>query len=85
MDIPGTTEAVEKDRRLDRALSWLRQQHVEIQSDFHSVAGDASFRRYFRLNNGDHSVILMDAPPDRETSEPFVEIDQRLRKAGMKE
>jgi aminoglycoside/choline kinase family phosphotransferase len=47
------------------------------------VSGDASFRRYFRLAAGGRSLILMDAPPDREDSRPFVDIAQRLRAAGL--
>jgi len=38
------------------------------------ASGDASFRRYFRLQSGDQSFIAMDAPPDREDSVPFVTI-----------
>ena len=29
------------------------------------LVGDASFRRYFRVRNGDKSAMLMDAPPPR--------------------
>lgn len=41
---------------------------------------DASFRRYERLNNGDKSVMLMDAPPEKEDIKPFVNIDHYLRR-----
>ena len=46
------------------------------------ITGDASFRRYFRVKRdiGD-SVILMDAPPDRETPAAFVEVTRRLLRA----
>ena len=47
------------------------------------VSGDASFRRYFRLQTQHRSLILMDAPPDKESSEPFVDISRRLRTAGL--
>jgi len=83
MDIPGTTELVINDRRLDQALGWLRQKNVEIQSDFRSVAGDASFRRYFRLKADGVSRILMDAPPPDEDVEPFIDITRRLRQADL--
>ena len=29
-----------------------------------ALGGDASFRRYFRVQDGDRSFILMDAPPE---------------------
>ncbi|MEE9433912.1 MAG: phosphotransferase [Sphingorhabdus sp.] len=39
------------------------------------VAGDASFRRYFRLTQPDgNSAILMDAPPPHENPQTFVDL-----------
>jgi len=38
------------------------------------VSGDASFRRYFRLTEAERSWILVDAPPEKENSTPFVSI-----------
>lgn len=40
---------------------------------------DASFRRYFRLKRGSEAVLLMDAPPEREDTRPFVRIARHLR------
>jgi len=43
------------------------------------VAGDASFRRYFRLARSDGSrAILMDAPPPEEDPKPFIDIAEYL-------
>ncbi len=53
------------------------------QVGVHPVSGDASFRRYFRLRSDKQSWILMDAPPDKEHSAPFVDIAARLRRAGL--
>lgn len=36
------------------------------------LAGDASFRRYFRVTDGERSAVLMDAPPPHEDTQPFV-------------
>ncbi|WP_372748838.1 aminoglycoside phosphotransferase family protein [Litorivivens sp.] len=48
------------------------------------VAGDASFRRYFRLRPEQQpSVIVMDAPPDKEDSAPFLDIAGRLQHVGI--
>ena len=47
------------------------------------VSGDASFRRYFRFNDGHRSIILMDAPPEKEDSAPFIDIAGRLRSTGL--
>lgn len=48
------------------------------------VAGDASFRRYFRLRLDDgRSYIVMDASPEQEDSRPFLDVASRLRAAGV--
>ena len=44
---------------------------------------DASFRRYLRVRVGDETRILMDAPPDKEDSRPFVRVAQLLDEAGV--
>jgi len=38
------------------------------------ASGDASFRRYFRLQKGTNSFIVMDAPPEQEDCLPFLRI-----------
>ncbi len=43
------------------------------------VAGDASFRRYFRVVAGDRKAILMDAPPPHEDPRPFIHIARHLK------
>lgn len=47
------------------------------------LAGDASFRRYFRIVAGDRHAILMDAPPPHEDPRPFLEIAQWLGAKGF--
>jgi N-acetylmuramate 1-kinase len=47
------------------------------------LAGDASFRRYFRVIDGDRTAVLMDAPPDKEDSAPFLSIGAHLGKLGF--
>jgi len=47
------------------------------------VSSDASFRRYFRITGADQSRVVMDAPPEREATAPFVDIAGRLRRAGL--
>ena len=72
-----------KDTRLQNARLWLQESGVDLQSDFHNIAGDASFRRYFRVQVNGESRILMDAPPPGEDTGPFVDVDRRLRSAGL--
>ncbi len=48
------------------------------------LAGDASFRRYFRVHAADGSTaVLMDAPPDKEDSRPFLAIGKQLHDLGF--
>jgi len=65
------------------AEAWAAEALGLQQVDLQPVSGDASFRRYFRLVAADRSLVLMDAPPEREDSRPFVDIDTRLRAAGL--
>ncbi|MCB1688952.1 MAG: phosphotransferase [Halioglobus sp.] len=48
------------------------------------VAGDASARRYFRLDSGAARYVLAEAPPATEKNEAFVSIAALLRGAGVK-
>jgi N-acetylmuramate 1-kinase len=48
------------------------------------VAGDASFRRYERLSDGERgSLVLMDAPPPQENVRPFAAIARHLVSLGL--
>lgn len=47
------------------------------------LAGDASFRRYFRVVDGARTAVLMDAPPDKEDSRPFLSIAAHLVELGF--
>ena len=82
METPSAKTA-KIDPRLEQARAWLQQLGVDLQSDFLDIAGDASFRRYFRLQANGCSRLLMDAPPPGENVEPFVDVARRLRAEGL--
>ncbi|MCE7797048.1 phosphotransferase [Sphingobium sufflavum] len=42
------------------------------------LAGDASFRRYFRVLDGARRAVLMDAPPPQEDVLPFIAVAEWL-------
>src|SRR5215510_7141994 len=42
------------------------------------LAGDASFRKYFRLTRGSDTAVVMDAPAPQEDVRPFVRIGRHL-------
>ena len=48
------------------------------------LAGDASFRRYFRISMGEQTAMLMDAPPPEEDAGPFLRAAKWLDENGMR-
>jgi N-acetylmuramate 1-kinase len=48
-----------------------------------TLAGDASFRRYYRLKAGDRRAVLMDAPPPMEDIGPYIAVAEILRDLGL--
>lgn len=46
------------------------------------LAGDASFRKYERLNRNGQPAVLMDAPPPQEDVRPFLRIARHLLALG---
>jgi len=47
------------------------------------LAGDASFRRYFRVFQNDRQAVLMDAPPPHEDPRPFISVAEWLLSVGL--
>jgi hypothetical protein len=47
------------------------------------LAGDASFRRYFRVVQGNRTAVLMDAPPPHEDPRPFIAVAEWLAAVGL--
>jgi hypothetical protein len=52
-------------------------------ADVLPLAGDASFRRYFRVKRGSQSAVLMDAPPPHEDPRPFLSVGGWLVERGF--
>jgi N-acetylmuramate 1-kinase len=69
--------------RLEQMHAWIRDQLRMRDYTVLPASEDASFRRYFRLRENTRSFIIMDAPPDREDSHPYVSISQRMHSAGL--
>jgi N-acetylmuramate 1-kinase len=47
------------------------------------LAADASFRRYYRLDDGRRRAVVMDAPPPQEDVGPYVAVATILRGLGL--
>ena len=52
-------------------------------AEIRPLAGDASFRRYFRVVDGNRTAVLMDAPPPQEDPRPFVAVAEWLIGRGL--
>ena len=69
-------------------ISWLdalAQTHGLVPSSLRIASADASFRRYLRVDTqAGASLIVMDAPPDKENCEPFVKVAKLMQSAGLK-
>lgn len=70
------------DRQL-QLVDWLSQQLLLDIQHITPASSDASFRRYFRVQHSGGCHIAMDAPPDKENTEPFIRVDALFKAAGI--
>jgi hypothetical protein len=85
---PGHPPAIEwpDAARAGHFNHWLTQiapVHGLQMDSLRLASADASFRRYFRIDAARASRIIMDAPPDKEDSQPFVRVAALLHAAGV--
>lgn len=72
------------DKRAQLLQLWLNKHYDIVEDSFSAVSGDASFRRYFRFTANNVfgiqqvSLIAVDAPPEKENSQPFIDIAKLL-------
>jgi aminoglycoside/choline kinase family phosphotransferase len=71
--------------RLSLLQEWLNSLAINNFSVPQPASADASFRRYFRVQDKTlgTSRIVMDAPPEKEDSSAFILITELLRVAGV--
>ena len=78
------------DTRLDLLKAWLNKLNVVDVASLRPASADASFRRYFRADVLPEqqsalgpTLIVMDAPPERENVLGYVKLDEMLSHAGV--
>jgi len=78
----------DEERRENLRQRWLQE---VLGRDFSIVplAGDASFRCYFRVTSlagkaGQQHYVLMDAPPEHEDVRPFLAVRAWFERAGLR-
>ena len=65
-------------------LAPLVQPHRLLPATLRPASADASFRRYLRIDRAEGgSLIVMDAPPDKEDCRPFVHVQRLMAGAGL--
>ncbi|KTC64896.1 putative phosphotransferase (plasmid) [Legionella adelaidensis] len=62
---------------------WLEKTYPAIPFTLTPLSGDASFRRYFRLEINHQKWMVMDAPPEKEPLSPFITICKILREHSI--
>ncbi|ELA08489.1 aminoglycoside phosphotransferase [Moraxella macacae 0408225] len=66
----------------DAALYQWLQSVFDQPFSYQRLAGDASFRRYYRLQVDNHKTkqpfIVMDAPPNQESIKEFIAVDKLM-------
>jgi aminoglycoside/choline kinase family phosphotransferase len=66
-------------------LGALAHTHGRLPATLRPAASDASFRRYLRLDTqAGESLVVMDAPPDKEDCRPFVHVQSLMHAAGLR-
>jgi hypothetical protein len=71
------------DSRLTALQAWIAP-FVPTAQTIAPASADASFRRYFRVTDvHGASFIVMDAPPEKEESAPFVHVAALMHAAGV--
>ena len=77
------------DSRLNTLRNWLKALQPSWQLDLDTLtpaSADASFRRYFRIESKNpdfRTLIIMDAPPQHEPLDAFIQVDLLLSEAGL--
>jgi aminoglycoside/choline kinase family phosphotransferase len=70
-------------KRTEQLAIWLDSLPELGEFTLEPASGDASFRRYFRVRTKDASYIVMDAPPEKEDTGPFIQVAKALEMIGL--
>jgi len=85
--LPVHWEQSDRQQAFDRWVLALQSRFGLQLDSLRLASADASFRRYLRLESTHStygpSLIVMDAPPDKEDSAPFVKVAGLMHKAGI--
>lgn len=72
-----------QDHRQIALEAWLKKNLANTEFNITKLAGDASFRRYFRIHTAQQTFVAMDAPPEKENCQPFVAVAKSFAAQGI--
>ena len=84
--MPHTAPVIWTDPAREAAFNtWLQglSAHSLQSVTLRLASADASFRRYLRVDSANGTRIIMDAPPEKEDSKPFVDVARLMADAGL--
>lgn len=72
------------DARIEEIRDWLGALGWPRACRLEPASADASFRRYLRVWRADGATrVVMDAPPEKETTEPYLRVAKLLAACGV--
>ena len=71
------------DQRFEQLKVWVEGLLGIRDADITPASADASFRRYFRVQHGRKSFVIMDAPPGKEDCGPFIKVSAAMAGFGL--
>lgn len=71
------------DARLALIQDWLARDLRLGAERIEPASSDASFRRYFRVFRNGETLIVMDAPPEKEDVRPYLKVTRLLESLGV--
>lgn len=71
-------------QRQTELKKWLETVYPDQPFELSFAAADADFRRYFRATFSDgHTVVCMDAPPDKMSVAPYLKVQKLFRMVNV--
>jgi len=71
------------DTRFTQLEDWLINDLGYTLNKLEPASADASFRRYFRASTNQGTFVVMDAPPEKESTREFVQAAKDLAQCGV--
>jgi aminoglycoside/choline kinase family phosphotransferase len=81
--MPGNDSHLPTDPRADARLAFARAASGDTRATVAAASADASARSYWRVSGANGSSVVMDAPPGSGDIDAWLEVDARLRGAGL--